>query len=304
MQISVFAGADISTIATAIDRTREAAAAGASAIWFPQTARCDALTAIAVAASRVPDIGVATAVVPIQGRHPVVVALQALTAADAAGPGRLTLGLGVTHAPMSEQWFGVPYRGIVEQCAEHVTALARLLGPERSVAMAGRHVSADVALGSDVPAPGIVLAALGPRMLRLAGRLTDGTVTWMTGPRTIARAVAPVIADAAAAAGRPAPRVVVGLPVVVTDDERPVRARLARQLEPTARLASYARALAAERLSDAGEVALVGNETAVAEELDAIAAAGATEFLANISVAEPHERERTLAFLGTRRPGR
>src|ERR1019366_7938557 len=218
MRISLWGGGDATTVKDVVGRVGAAAEEGFEAIWFPQTASIDALTALAVAASQVGGIHVGTAVVPIQGRHPIPLAQQALTLADAAGPGRVTLGVGVTHAPVSEGWYGIPYAGIVELCAEELEALAPLLSDARRADVAGSRVTARIPLPLSVPAPGLVLAALGPKMLDLAGRLTDGTVTWMTGVNTLGRDVVPRLRAAAAAAGRPDPRVVVGLPVCVTDD--------------------------------------------------------------------------------------
>ena len=102
---------------------------------------------------------------------------QALTVADAAGSGRFTLGVGVTHGVVSEAWYGIPYRGIVDVCREELQALAALLSPERKVDLAGEHLTARFTLGMATPSPGLMLAALGPRMLDLAGSLCDGTVT-------------------------------------------------------------------------------------------------------------------------------
>src|SRR5580704_13621209 len=146
IDISVWGGADAVTIDAVVDRVRATAAAGLASIWFPQTAGLDTLTALAVAAYAVPGIRIGTAVVPIQGRHPIPLAQQALTVADAAGPGRFTLGVGVTHAPVSETWYGIPYPGVVGLAAEELEALGPLLGSSRTAAVAGSRLTARITL--------------------------------------------------------------------------------------------------------------------------------------------------------------
>ncbi len=222
--VSLWAGADSGTVTELSDRCRAAVELGVPAVWVPQTTGLDTLTALAVVAERVPGLHLGSAVVPIQGRHPIPLALQALTVADVAGPGRFTLGVGVTHPPVSEGWFGVPYRGIVDLAAEELEALAGLLSEGRTAHVEGDHVVARMTISVDVAPPGLVVAALGPRMLDLAGRFSDGTVTWMTGPVALGRDVAPRLRAAAEVAGRPEPRVIVGLPVCVTDDPAEARA--------------------------------------------------------------------------------
>src|SRR4051794_5800695 len=210
MRVGLFGRSGGTSVATAVDEAAKAAQDGFGAFWYPQVAGLDALTTLAVIAREVPDVHLGTSVVPIQGRHPLPLALQALTVADAAGPGRFTLGVGVTHAVVSEGWFGVPYRGIVDVCAETLAALDGLLSPARRADVDGSHVSVHAAVPLAVSPPGLVLAALAPRMVELAGSSTDGTVTWMTGPKTLAEEITPRLRAAAQAAGRAAPRIIVG----------------------------------------------------------------------------------------------
>jgi 5,10-methylenetetrahydromethanopterin reductase len=298
VQISLWGGGDATTVGEVVSRVAGAAGEGFESIWFPQTASIDALTALAVAASQVPGIRVGTAVVPIQGRHPIPLAQQALTLADAAGPGRVTLGIGVTHAPVSEGWYGIPYPGIVELCAEELEALAPLLSDARRANVAGSRITARITLPLTVPAPGLVLAALGPKMLDLAGRLTDGTVTWMTGVSTLGRDVVPRLTEAAASAGRPDPRVVVGLPVCVTDDVDGARRRIGKAMSGAATMASYRRMVAAEGVAEPVDMALIGDAGEVGKRIEGLVAAGATELLANV-VAEGEDVGRTRTFLAS-----
>jgi F420-dependent oxidoreductase-like protein len=294
MEIGLFAGSDMATVDAAVERARHAADLGFDTIWFPQTASLDALTVLAVIGREVDRIHLGTAVVPIQGRHPIPLALQALTVADIVG-GRFTLGLGVTHAVVSEGWFGIPYRGIVDVCAEVLDAVGPLLSKQRQADVTGAHVTAHLTTPMTADPPGLVLAGLGPRMVDLAGRATDGTVTWMTGPVGLGDLV-PRLRAAAEGAGRGAPRVIVGIPVCVTDDVAAARERLAPLLARGAMMPSYRRLVATEEVADPVDLVLLGDEAAVSERLAALAAAGMTELCANV-VGVPEEQDRTRRFL-------
>jgi 5,10-methylenetetrahydromethanopterin reductase len=294
--VSVWGGSDTSTVDAVVARVAAAATEGFGSIWFPQTAGLDALTALAVAAVKVPEIRLGTAVVPIQGRHPIPLAQQALTVADAAGPGRFTLGVGVTHAVVSEGWYGVPYRGVVALFAEELEALDGLLSTSRQADVEGAHLTARLKLSVPVAPPGLVVAALGSKMLRLAGRLSDGTVTWMTGPKTLEGQVVPDVTAAAAEAGRPAPRVIAGLPICVTGDREGARDRARPVLSGSARMPSYGRQLAAEGLDDPADLAYIGDEAEVAGRLASLEGIGVTELLANV-IGTGEEIARTRSFL-------
>jgi 5,10-methylenetetrahydromethanopterin reductase len=294
--ISVWGGSDTATVDDVVARVRAAASEGFPSIWFPQTAGLDVLTALAVAAVSVPAIRLGTAVVPIQGRHPIPLAQQALTVADAAGPGRFTLGVGVTHAVVSEGWYGVPYRDVVGLFEEELEALDGLLSTRRQADLEGARLTARLKLSVPVAPPGLVVAALGPKMLRLAGRLSDGTVTWMTGPKTLERQVVPQITAAAAEAQRPAPRVIAGLPICVTGSREEARDRIRPVLAGSARMPSYARQVAAEGLDDPADLAYIGDEAEVAARLSSLEGTGVTELLANVLGTE-EEVARTRSFL-------
>ena len=296
--ISKWAGAGHRSVAEVVAAAQQAMDEGFNTLWLPQTLTFDAMTALAVAAAAVPDINLGTAVVPIQGRHPIPLAQQALTVADVAGPGRFTLGIGVTHAPLSEGFYGIPYRDVVDLCREELDALDGLLSPERTTSVEGHHLTARGRLMVDTPAPGVLLAALGPKMLELAGTRTDGTVTWMTGPHTLATQVVPAIREAAAAAGRPNPRVVAGLPVCVTDDPVAARDLVRPRIEGAGQMASYGRQLAAEGLDDVADLAVIGDADEVAEQIDALVTLGVTELMADV-VGTEAEMEATIAVLST-----
>jgi len=145
-----------------------------------------------------------------------------------------------------------------------------------------------------------VVSALAPLMLKAAGEVADGTVTWMVGRNTIANHTAPKIKEAAAAAGRPDPRIVVGLPVCVHDDREQATARAVQIFGGYGNLPNYRRQLDAEGLDKAGEIAVVGNEDQVTEALGAYFDAGATEVIASVYPAGEDSRgsfARTHALL-------
>jgi F420-dependent oxidoreductase-like protein len=296
MLISAWAGSHHQSVADVVDAVRAADREGFDGVWLPQTFTVDALTALAVAAAAVPSIPVGTAVVPIQGRHPVPLAQQALTVAQAAGPGRFTLGIGVTHRMVAEGVYGMPYDAAVGLCREELHALADLLAPGRHSDLAGRYLTARATLMVEGPPPGIVLAALGPQMLDLAGTLADGTVTWMTGPKTLRETVVPLLRAAVARAGRPEPRVIAGLPVCVTTDVAAARDVIRPRIEGASRMDSYRRQLGAEGLDDVADLAIVGDANEVAARVQDLAASGVTELMADV-FGTPAERDATIAAL-------
>ena len=198
-----------SALADQVEQIRALASRGVPSVWLAQLVGLDALTAIAVAGSQVPGIELGTAVVPTYPRHPTALASQALTTQAAVG-GRLTLGVGLSHRSVIEDMFGLDYSKPARHMREYLSVLGPLLRGER-VSFAGEtmRVNARIIVPG-AAAPSLLVAALGPVMLRIAGEFADGTVTWMTGPATLADHTVPVLTKATAAAGRPAPRVVAG----------------------------------------------------------------------------------------------
>ena len=186
------------------DTIQQAADQGFASAWMNNIFGLDALTALAVAGGGVPGIELGTAVVPSYPRHPAALAQQALTAAAALG-GRLTLGVGTSHKMVIEDMFGYRFDKPVAHTREYLSILRPLLNGEPA-SVDGEQVSAHIALTTPGPTPvPLLLAALGPKMLRLAGELADGTVLWMTGPATVREHIVPEITAAAQAAGRQAP---------------------------------------------------------------------------------------------------
>jgi F420-dependent oxidoreductase-like protein len=278
------------------DQLRRAVDDGFASAWMANIFGLDALTALAVAGSQVPGIELGTAVVPTYPRHPAVLAQQALTAALAVGPGRLALGIGLSHQIVIERMYGYSFDRPARHMREYLSVLLPLLdGTPASVD--GSTLSAHI--GLSVPRTGrvpVLLAALAPRMLSLAGEQTDGTVLWMTGPATVRDYVVPAISAAASAAGRPSPRVVCILPVAVTDDPDAARASASEEFAIYGQLPSYRAMLDREGAGGPGDVALVGDEDAVAAQILALADAGVTDFVA-AEFARGQDRERTRSLL-------
>jgi len=280
-----------------VDEVGRFAAAGFDSAWAVQIFGYDALTLLGVVGTQVPGITLGTGVVPVYSRHPQAMAQQALTVQAATG-GRLVLGVGLSHQVVVEGLWGLSYDRPARYLKEYLAALMPMLHGD-VVRSAGEVVTANTYSALEVPdaaAPPVLVAALGPTMLKLAGRRADGTVTWMTGTTTVADHIVPTIAAAAVDAGRPAPRVGVSLPVTVTADVEAAKRRIddAFAIYPT--LPSYRAMLDREGAAGPSDISLVGDDDAVAAALRRLADAGATDFVASI-VGTAADRDRTTDLL-------
>ncbi|MBF6184333.1 MULTISPECIES: LLM class F420-dependent oxidoreductase [Nocardia] len=278
------------------DELRRNADEGFDSSWLTHVFGVDALTALAVAGSRVPDIAIGTAVVPTYPRHPGALAQQARTTALAVGPDRLTLGIGLSHQMVIENMYGYDFARPVRHLREYLEVLMPLVDGQ-AVSFSGETVSANLQLSvpNDDRVP-VLVAALGEQMLRLAGKRTDGTVLWMTGPTTIRDHIAPTITAAATEAGRPAPRIVCALPVLVTDHPDSARERAAKVFKIYGSLPSYRAMMDREGAAGPADLAIVGTEDQVAERVRTVFAAGATEFV-GIVFADGDDATRTRKLL-------
>ncbi|MFG2071710.1 TIGR03564 family F420-dependent LLM class oxidoreductase [Nonomuraea maritima] len=276
-------------------QVRRAAECGLSSVWASQAFGWDALTALAVAGVQVPEIELGTAVVSVPQRHPLVLAGQALSV-QAATSNRLTLGIGAGISMMVTNMYGMPADRPAARMREYLSILRPLLRGE-AVSHQGQTLTAagQVAVEGTTPPP-VLLAALAPAMLRLAGELADGTVTWMTGPRTLADHIVPSIIKAAETAGRPTPRVVAGLLVSVTNDEHRVRERIAEQFGLAGQVPEYRAVLDRERAAGPQDVVIVGDETQVERRLRQLHDAGVTDFLA-APFGNQEEQDRTIEVI-------
>jgi F420-dependent oxidoreductase-like protein len=302
MRIGIMAGASTgpdATLDALIALAREVEARGLSTLWMAQFFGMDALVALAVAARETTRIELGTAVLPTFPRHPLGMAQQALTAGVAAG-GRFTLGIGLSHQVVIEAMMGLDYSKPARHMREYLEVLTPLLRGEPAKHAGDRYrVNAGIGIEGAQSVP-LVVAALGPVMLGLAGKFASGTITWLTGPETLATHVIPTIRAAAEKHERPAPRVVAGLPVVVTDDAAGVREKLARTLGMYATLPSYRAMLDRESAAGPADVAVLGSEAEVGAVLDRLEEAGVTDLNASVLTPDPEEKERTFAFLESR----
>ena len=297
MRIGIFGGVTATaSIDESIQDVRRAEQQGFASYWVPQIFGYDALTLLAVVGRETSRIELGTSVVPTYPRHPAMLAAQALTTQKAAS-GRFTLGIGLSHQPVIEHMFGMSFDKPVRHLREYLEILMPLVDG-RPAAFTGETLVANLTL--DVPDPEpvpVMVAALGPQMLALAGARTAGTITWMTGPRTIEEHTGPALRKAAADAGNPDPRIACGLPVCVTDDIDGARARAAKTYAIYGQLPSYRAMLDREGADGPADVAILGDEETVAARIRALADAGVTDFAASEFGASADERQRTRAVL-------
>ena len=279
-----------------MDNAGRIEALGFDSLWMATIYNYDALTALTAIATATSSIELGTAVVATHPRHPMAMAQQALTA-SAACNGRFTLGIGLSHKYVIETQMGMSYDKPVSHMREYLDVLIPLL-QQRSVDYQGEIFSTTAELDvPEAPTPQLVIGALGPAMLKLAGSRADGTTLWLTGPKTIADHTVPVIRQAALAAGRGEPRVIAGMPVVLTDKPAAARAMVDRQLALYRDIPSYRAMLDREGANGPGDVALVGDASALREQLQQLREIGVTDLNAVLVNEEPAGYERTLDFL-------
>jgi F420-dependent oxidoreductase-like protein len=222
-----------------------------------------------------------------------------LTAQVAAG-GRFTLGVGLSHRVVIEGLMGLSYAKPARHMREYMAVLGPLLRGE-PVKFKGEHYRVDMGLELDDadPVP-VLIAAMGDHMLRIAGRSAAGTILWMTGPDTIENHIVPKLRAAAREAGRPEPRVVAGIPIVLTHDAGAARERMAKVMAMYAQIPSYRAMLDKEGAAGPADIALAGDEKALDAGLDRLRDAGVTDFNAAIIRVEDGADERTLEYLQSR----
>jgi len=270
---------------------------GFTSLWSSQIFGPDTLTQLAIVGREFPQLDLGTSVVPIQPRHPSMLAAQARTVQDAIG-GHLSLGIGLSHQVIVEGLWGLNFERPATYMKEYLEALAPMLRGEAVNAQGERiKVLTMSPVGpKEVATPSLLIAALGPRMLEIAGSMTDGTVLWMTGTKTVREHISPLLREAAEAAGRPAPRIVCALPITVTTDVAGARARVNEEYAVYPTLPSYAAMMEREGASEAADVGLLGSREEVLEKLHALAEAGVTEFSA-APTGTPEEREAATEVL-------
>jgi 5,10-methylenetetrahydromethanopterin reductase len=288
------------TIDDIVEEARQAKEFGAHTFWSSQIFGHDALTALAIVGREVPGIELGTAVVPTYPRHPWVMAQQALSttaAINSRGAGGLCLGIGLSHQVVVESMWGLSYAKPVRHLREYLSVLMPLLEGQ-PVKFEGEEYRVQGGLAAPGSSrPSVVVAALGPQMLRVTGAMADGTSTWCVGPKVLRELTIPTLRQAAADAGRPEPRVVCALPVCVTDDVDASRRRAAQVFAVYDTLPSYKTMMNREGVDGPGGLAICGTEAEVRDQIDELRSIGVTDFNAGVYTSDPDERQRTMAVL-------
>lgn len=266
-----------------VRQAKEAEEDGFSALWYASIVTGDPLVAMAIAGRETSTIELGTAVLQTSPCHPLLQANRVSSVVDAMGRPGFTLGIGPSHEPVIRGAFGLSYDHPGRSTDEYLQILTALLrgenvdfdGSDWSAHTAGR------AVPPSHPVP-VLVSALGPRLLRVAGEHADGTVLWMAPARAIETHVAPKLHAAAAAAGRPAPRIVAGLPVAVHDDIAEAHAAASASSSMYAQMENYTRILEIGGAGTPADAAIVGNESSVTSQLQSLLDAGATDIWAAV----------------------
>jgi 5,10-methylenetetrahydromethanopterin reductase len=304
MRIGLFAGTTPDTsfgLNALVEFAREIESRGFDTLWLPNIFGLDAVGACAIAGWETEHLELGTAVTPTYPRHPGALAQQAVTSQAACG-GRFTLGIGLSHKMVIEDMFGISYAHPARHMEEYLRIIAPLLRGEPAD-FSGEQLTGKLTLnmGGTPPVP-LLVAALGPAMLKLAGTYAHGTTTWMTGPKTLADHTVPTIRAAAEEAGHEAPRIVCGLPVCLTGDPGAAREHIAGALRIYGMLPSYRAMLEREGAAGPADLAIVGDEQAVRAGIARIRDAGATDLNAAIIVPDGGSIEPTLDLLQSELP--
>jgi F420-dependent oxidoreductase-like protein len=251
---------------------------GVRQIWLAQQFDHDAIALAGLVGAAVPGLGVGTSVVPINPRHPLIVASLAQTA-QAASHGNFSLGLGLGAHEPERLAFGTAWPNTIGRLREHLQVL-RSIFDTGSVDFHGDEFSASpawpVTVAGGTPVP-VYVAAMGPKALQVTGELADGTLPNLAGPRTIAEFIEPTIAKAAAEAGRPKPRIIAAVPALISDDVDAARALAAEQLSFYETIPSYQKVIAREGVANVADLAAVGSTESVRRQLQSYLDAGATD---------------------------
>ena len=282
----------------------QAEADGFSSYWVP-TLWHDLVITTALACRVTQRIELGTAVVPIYLHHPVALARMALTLREVSN-NRFTLGIGLSHQFHVQDRLGCDFSKPVLQMREYLTIVKGLVRGHW-VEFDGQRYNVDTQLTfPGARPPQVLVAALGPQMLKLAGKLADGTITWMGGLRYLETQAVPLITQAARAAERPAPRIVAGIPIALTNQVESARASVAAEFAIHATLPSYRAILDVEGVRDAAGVSFIGTETEVALQMQRLADIGVTDLMAVVFDVkdDPGARQRTYDWLAALARGR
>ncbi len=312
MRLGVMVGPERGRYSTKVDRMLADAVwaeeAGLASLWIPQIPDdFDALTAAALIGPATSTIEIGTAVVPIQPRHPIALAHQALSTQAACG-GRLTLGLGVSHHWVIDEMLGLPYERPAATMRDYLDVLDQALAGPGMVDVDNGHFRVHQPMDvTDITPTPVMIAALGPLMLDIAGERTDGTILWLADERAIGTHIAPVLHRAAATAGRAEPRIVAGVPICLCgDDEVDVAvARANRVLSESEVSPNYQKLLDRGDARTVGDILAAGGEESIRRRLRSFADAGATDVsLRVVPIGETRDDKlessrRTRAFIAS-----
>jgi F420-dependent oxidoreductase-like protein len=253
---------------------------GVRQIWLSQNNDHDAIALAALVGAAVPGLGVGTSVVPINPRHPLIVASLAQTA-QAASHGNFSLGLGLGGHEPERRAFGMSWDNTIQRLREHLMVL-RSVFDTGEVDFSGTEISAHpvwpvrVAGGTPVP---VYVAAMAPKALQVTGELADGTMPYLAGPRTIAEFIEPAIAKSAVDAGREKPRIIAQVPTLIADDADVAKNFAAEKLSFYEAIPSYQKVLAREGVAGAADLAALGSVQSVRRRLQTYLDAGATDLV-------------------------
>ena len=262
-----------------VARAVAAERAGFASCWLPQVGTIDALTVLALAGEATSTIELGTAVVPTYPRHPTVLAAQALTVQDASA-NRLALGIGLSHRFMIENSLGLDYSRPIPHTRDYLNILTGLLRGEQVKYQGTQYrVNAQVSVVGVQPPP-VLVAALGPAMLRLCGRLADGTITWMGGVEYLRDVAVPTMSAAAAAAGRTPSRFVAMVPILLEASVAAGRDAVNAAFQLYGQIPSYKATLERGGAALPADVAIVGDAAAIARGVQAFADVGVTDLVA------------------------
>ncbi|KZM73616.1 TIGR03564 family F420-dependent LLM class oxidoreductase [Nocardia terpenica] len=273
---------------------------GLSSLWFGQGYSHDTIALAAVVGREVPGLEVGTSAVPIQARHPLLIASLAQTA-QAAAHGRFSLGLGLGSAWISES-YGADFVRPAARLREFLTALTSVLDTG-SADFRGEMLTAvtpmSAAVAGATPRLPVLVAAMGPQALRVTGELADGTLPFLAGPRALADHIVTPLTRAAERAGRPRPRIVALVPGVVTSDIPAARRAAEEHTTFYDDIPSYARIIELSGVSRAADLVVLGDEDTIAARIQEYFDAGATDVVfTQTDLTTPEDQRRTWKLLG------
>ena len=297
MRIGAMIGADGTkdSIDDVVRLGKEIEEAGLDHVWLANIFSFDAITTLALIGRETSRVRLGTAVTPTYPRHPGALAQQAMTTA-AATTNRFTLGVGLSHQVVIENMFGISYDKPAKHMREYLSVLMPLLRGETASFQGEQYrvqgLTLDIPGGTDVP---VVVAALGPIMIKLTAEMADGTNTWMVGPKTMEEHIIPSFQ----AAGKSDPDIVAGMPIVLTTNIDDAKEKIAQNLTVYGQLPSYRAMLDREGAAGPADIAIVGDENQLRGQIKRFQDMGVTDFNAAIMDTEDGAYERTLEFLGS-----